>query len=92
MLRVSWSHNGVPYLWTFIVPPGVTAINFPKLPDAIAMNAPHPEDSASVQFVRAFDIPELASYDDVRKLPESTIVALDQATQLGLLKRVIMNF
>jgi hypothetical protein len=91
VLRVSWSHNGAPYVWTFIVPPGVTAINFPKLPDAIAMNAPHPEDTASVQFVRTFDIPELASYDDVRKLPESEIVTIDQAPQLGLLKRVIMN-
>jgi hypothetical protein len=91
VLRVGWSHNGAPYTWTFIVPPGVTAITFPKLPDAIAMNAPHPEDSASVQFLRVFDIPELASYDDVRKLPESTLVALDQATEFGLLKRVIMN-
>ena len=56
------------------------------------MNAPHPEDSVSMQYVRVFEIPELASYDDVRALPESTIVQLDVAVQLGLLKRVIGNF
>ena len=90
--RAAWNHGPAPYNWTFIVPPGTTAINFPKLPDAIAMNAPHPEDSVNLQYVRVFDIPELAGYDDVRKLPESTIVQLDLAVQLGLLKRVIGNF
>jgi hypothetical protein len=90
--RVSWTHESAPYVWTFIVPPGTSAINFPKLPDAIAMNAPHLDDFVSLQFVRVFDIPELAGYDDVRKLPESTIVQLDIAVQLGLLHRVIGNF
>jgi hypothetical protein len=90
--RTTWTHGSAPYNWTFIVPPGTTAINFPKLPDAIAMNAPHPEDFVNLQYVRVFDIPELASYDDVRKLPESTIVQLDLAVQLGLLKRVVGNF
>ena len=32
------------------------------------MNAPHPEDSVSLQYVRVFEIPELASYDDEARL------------------------
>ncbi|MBV8762979.1 MAG: hypothetical protein JO257_37180 [Deltaproteobacteria bacterium] len=92
ILRVNWSHNGVPYSWSFVVPPGVTALTFPKLPDAVAMNAPHLEDTGGVNYVRTFDIPELAGYDDVRKLPEMTLTGLDIAVEAGQLKRVIQNF
>jgi hypothetical protein len=45
-----------------------------------------------MSYVRLFDIPELATYDDVRKLPESTIADLGSAVQLGLLERVIQNY
>lgn len=92
LANVYWSHNSASYSWSFIVPPGQTAINFPKLPAAAAMYAPYPEDFVYMSYVRLFDIPELATYDDVRKLPESTIADLGSAVQLGLLERVIQNY
>lgn len=89
--RFTWTHSSAPYSWTFVLPPGMTAVNFPKLPDSASMNAPHPEDVANVNFIRTYEIPELASYEDVKKLPESTLVQLDVATEMGVLKRVIGN-
>jgi hypothetical protein len=92
-LRVYWSHpNGANYTWSFLVPPKVNAITFPKLPANIEMNAPALDDNLNIVYLRIFNIPELASYDDVRKVPERHFQQLDYAVRLGLFKSVIMNY
>ena len=42
--------------------------------------------------IRSFDSPELSSYDDVKKLPESTLIAIEQAVLAGDLKTVFVSY
>lgn len=99
VLQISWTHvagsASAGSTWTFILPPGLTAFAFPRLPPPFAAGLPQPEDAYEVQ-AHVIEIPAIPSYDALRAIPERSLLCPgslvpDCAVRSGELARVVFE-
>jgi len=77
--------------WSFILPPGMQAFAFPKLPSPYDKALPTQTDFIDQYSISQFLVPSLADYDALRAMPESIVECLPCATAQGIFDRVVMN-
>src|SRR5262249_25404368 len=78
VVQITWQHmvsggTTVPSVWTFILPPQMTAFTFPTLPAQFAALLPGTDDNFSAK-AHIIEIPSVPNYDALRAIPESTLI------------------
>jgi len=93
-LHMTWLHTtaGVPNAsqWDILVPPGVSAVDFPALPAALADAGPAADDRI-VATTRVFEIPSINGYATLRTMPSAHPMCLDCAVRTGDFPRVVFT-
>jgi hypothetical protein len=92
LLHMSWTHTvaGIkhPSQWDVIAPPGQTSFAFPALPAALADTQPAGADPLTAT-TRVFEIPSIASHDELRALPSANLMCLECAVRTHDVARVV---
>jgi hypothetical protein len=93
-LHMTWIHTtaGVPNAsqWDILVPPGVSAVDFPALPAALADAGPAADDRI-VATTRVFEIPSISGYATLRTMTSAHPMCLDCAVRTGDFPRVVFT-
>ncbi len=70
------SGSSVSYRWDLIIPPGLTALTFPELPEELAAYAPPTTANVNTR-VQLVDTDAITGFDAARALPEWELRCLD---------------
>jgi hypothetical protein len=76
--------------WNLIIPPGTTALDLGKPPVELAPYLPTSTDNVDAELV-LIDLASAASYDDLRSVPESTVMDPEGAIRSGTITGVGMS-